>query len=110
MTEARMMMCCFVLLAPTPEEYRVPRVSPGVTASKLFPPLLPSLATPGPPLPYRPLQNARYALSEVQSGVLYLLGLVSGLRRGGRGIPIRLPMSSDSLDDDIWKAATETKT
>ena len=60
MTEARMMMCCFVLLAPTPEEYRVPRVSPGVTASKLFPPLLPSLATPGPPLPYRPLQNARY--------------------------------------------------
>jgi len=56
MTEARMMMCCFVLLAPTPEEYR----APGVIASKLFPPLLPSLATPGPPLPYRPLQNARY--------------------------------------------------
>jgi hypothetical protein len=26
--------CCFVLLVPTPEEYRVPRVSPGVTASK----------------------------------------------------------------------------
>ena len=47
-------MCCFVLLVPTPEEYRVPRVNPGVTASKLFPPLLPSLATPGPPLPYRP--------------------------------------------------------
>ena len=45
---------------PTPEEYRVPRVTPGVTASKLFPPLLPSLATPGPPLPYRPLQKARY--------------------------------------------------
>jgi len=48
--------CCFVLLLPTPEEYRAPRVS----ASKLFPPLLPSLATPGPPLPYRPLQKARY--------------------------------------------------
>jgi len=31
--------CCFVLLIPTPEEYRVPRVNPGVTASKLFPPL-----------------------------------------------------------------------
>ena len=30
--------CCFVLLIPTPEEYRVPRVNPGVTASKLFPP------------------------------------------------------------------------
>ena len=35
-------VCCFVLLLPTPEEYRVPRVNPGVTASKLFPPLLPS--------------------------------------------------------------------
>ena len=35
---------CFVLLVPTPEEYRVPRVNPGVTASQLFPPLLPSLA------------------------------------------------------------------
>ena len=53
-------VCCFVLLKPTPEEYRVPRVNPGVTASKLFPPLLPSLATPGPPLPYRPLQKFRY--------------------------------------------------
>ena len=81
-------MCCFVLLIPTPEEYRVPRVNPGVTASKLFPPLLPSLATPGPPLPYRPLQNIPVLLSEVQSGVQHLLGLISGLRRGGRGIPI----------------------
>ena len=53
-------VCCFVLLIPTPMEYRVPRVNPGVTASKLFPPLLPSLATPGPPLPYRPLQKSRY--------------------------------------------------
>ena len=51
--------CCFVLLVPTPEEYRVPRVNPGVTASKLFPPLLPSLATPGRPLPCRPLQKTR---------------------------------------------------
>ena len=50
-------VCCFVLLVPTPEEYRVPRVAPGVTASKLFSPLLPSLATPGPPLPYRQLQK-----------------------------------------------------
>ena len=81
-------LCCFVLLIPTPEEYRVPRVNPGVTASKLFPPLLPSLATPGPPLPYRPLQNIPVLLSEVQSGVQHLLGLISGLRRGGRGIPI----------------------
>jgi hypothetical protein len=55
-----MCACCFVLLIPTPEESRVPRVNPGVTASKLFPPLLPSLATPGPSLPYRPLQKSRY--------------------------------------------------
>ena len=27
-------------------------------------------------------------LSEVQSGVLHLLGLISGVRRGGKGIPI----------------------
>ena len=27
-------------------------------------------------------------LSEVQSGVLHLLGLISGLRRGGKGIPL----------------------
>ena len=53
-------VCCFVLIEPMPEKYRLPRVSPGVTASKLFSPLLPSLATPGPPLPYRPLQNAWY--------------------------------------------------
>ena len=31
-------VCCFVLLVPTPLMYRVPRVSPGVTARKLFPP------------------------------------------------------------------------
>ena len=78
-------MCCFVLSVPTPEEYWVPRVNPGVTASNLFPPLLPSQATPGPPLPYRPLQKSR---SEVQSGALHLLGLKSGVRRGGKGIPI----------------------
>ena len=30
--------CCFVLLVPTPLVYRVPRVSPGVTAPKPFPP------------------------------------------------------------------------
>ena len=30
------MLLCFI--APTPEEYRVPRVSPGATASKLFVP------------------------------------------------------------------------
>ena len=38
--------------------YRVPRVSPGVTASILRSP--PSRAMPAPPLPYRPLQSARY--------------------------------------------------
>ena len=41
--------CCFVLLIPTPEEYRVPRVNPGVTASKLFPPLqVTPWCAPGP--------------------------------------------------------------
>ena len=51
-------LCCFVLLEPTWMLYRVPRVSPGVTAPILR--SLPSRATPGPPLPYRPLQNAGY--------------------------------------------------
>ena len=51
-------MCCSVLLEPTWMLYRVPRVSPGVTAPILRSP--PSRATPGPPLPYRPLQSARY--------------------------------------------------
>ena len=60
---------CFVLLEPTPEECRVPRVAPGVTASKLFSPLLPSLATPGPPLPYRPLQKSRYYYPRFRAGV-----------------------------------------
>ena len=51
-------VCCFVLLEPTWMLYRVPRVSPGVTAPMLRSP--PSRATPGPPRPYRPLQSARY--------------------------------------------------
>jgi len=54
----KIILCCFVLLEPTWMLYRVPRVSPGVTA----PSSPPSRATPGPPLPYRPLpvQSARY--------------------------------------------------
>ena len=45
----RVCVCCFVLLIPTPEEYRVPRVNPGVTASKLFPPLqVTPWCAPGP--------------------------------------------------------------
>ena len=79
-------VCCFVLLIPTPEEYRVPRVNPGVTASKLFPPLLPSGYAGPSSLQTTPESPA--LLSEVQSGVQHLLGLISGLRRGGRGIPI----------------------
>jgi hypothetical protein len=75
---------CFVLLEPTPKVYRVPRVSPGVSAPKLFPPT--SVAGyAGPSLPYRPLQKS---WSEVQSGALHLLGLKSGVRRGVKGIPI----------------------
>ena len=40
-------VCCFVLLVPTWLLYRVPRVSPGITAPNLR--LLPSLAMPVPP-------------------------------------------------------------
>ena len=81
-------MCCFVLLIPTPEEYRVPRVNPGVTASKLFPPLLPSLATPGPPLPYRPLQKARYYYPRFRVGSSICLASSVGCAEGAGGIPI----------------------
>ena len=80
--------CCFVLLIPTPEEYRVPRVNPGVTASKLFPPLLPSLATPGPPLPYRPLQKARYYYPRFRVGSSICLASSVGCAEGAGGIPI----------------------
>jgi len=51
-------VCCFVLLEPTRMLYRVPRVSPGVTAPIRS---LPSRATPPPPLPYRPLQSLSVA-------------------------------------------------
>ena len=98
--------CCFVLLIPTPEQYRVPRVNPGVTASKLFPPLLPSLATPGPPLPYRPLQKPGTTIRGSEWGPASAWpGLISGpgLRRGGRGIPISSLVSlynNHDHDDD----------
>ena len=81
-------MCCFVLLIPTPEEYRIPRVNPGVTASKLFPPLLPSLATPGPPLPYRPLQKSRYYYPRFRVGSSICLASSVGCAEGAGGIPI----------------------
>jgi len=72
--------CCFVLLIPTPEEYRVPRVNPRVTASKLFPPLLPSLATPGPPLPYRPLQSVPVLLSVINDRDRAMTSAIWGAR------------------------------
>ena len=79
--------CCFVLLEPTPKVYRVPRVSPGVTAPKLFSPT--SVAGyAGPSSSLQTTPEVPVLLSEVQSGVQHLLGLISGLRRGGRGIPI----------------------
>ena len=79
---------CFIfkLLVPTPKVYRVPRVSPEVTASKLFPPTsVAGYAGPSSSLQTTPEVPV---LSEVQSGVLHLLGLISGVRRGGKGIPI----------------------
>ena len=82
-------VCCFVLLIPTPEEYRVPRVNPGVTASKLFPPLLPSLATPGPPLPYRPLQKSRYYYPRFRVGSSICLASSVGCAEGAGESPCR---------------------
>ena len=81
--------CCFVLLIPTPEEYRVPRVSPGVTTSKLFSPLLPSLATPGPSLPYRPLQKARYYYPRFRVRSSICLASSVGCAEGAGGSPFR---------------------
>ena len=88
-------MCCFVLLVPTPEEYRVPRVSPGVTAPKLFPRALLFLTDHS-----RKPGTTMIRGSEWQSGVQHLLGLirVSGLRRGGRGSPCRPWWLSLKLD------------
>ena len=63
-------VCCFVLLEPTPEEYRVPRVSPGVTASKLFSPT--SVAGYGGPSSAVATEVSTYTrnmLSHVSKGV-----------------------------------------
>ena len=61
--------------------YRVPRVSPGVTASKLFSPLLPSLATPGALL-FLTDHSRKPGTQCIQSGVQHLLAAWSrpGLR------------------------------
>ena len=81
--------CCFVLLEPTPKVYRVPavpRVNPGVTAPKLFSPT--SVAGyAGPSSSLQTTTEVPVLLPEVQSGVLHLLGLISGVRRGGRELP-----------------------
>ena len=79
--------CCFVLVVPTPEEYRVPRVNPGVTASKLFLPLLPSLTTPGPPLPDRPLRKSRYYYPRFRVGSSICLASSVGCAEGAGGSP-----------------------
>jgi len=90
-------LLCFIS-TDTGGIYRVPRVSPGVTASKLFPPLLVAGYTgPSSSLQTTPECPVLILLSGVQSGVLHLLGLISGLRRGGRGIP----MSSLVVEMDL---------
>ena len=79
-------MCSFAVLEPTPKVYRVPRVSPGVTAPKLFSPT--SVAGyVGPSASLQTNPEVPVLLSEVQSGVLHLLDLISGVRRGGKGDP-----------------------
>ena len=49
--------------------------------------LLPSLAMPGPPSSLQTTSECPVLLSEVQSLVLNLLGVISGSRRGGKGDP-----------------------
>ena len=65
---------CFVLLIPTPEEYRVPRVNPGVTASKLFPPLLPSLVSHQVEVPVRPSDRLLRGGGAMKGGAARSLG------------------------------------
>ena len=79
--------CCLVLLAPTPKLW-VPRVSPGVTAPKLFPPTSVAGYAGGPPSSLQTTPEVPVLLSEVQSGVMHLLGLITGVRRGGKEDPI----------------------
>ena len=81
--------------------YRVPRVAPGVTAPKLFPPLLPSQATPGPPLPYRPLQKSRYYYPRFRVGSSICLASSVGNAEGEGGSPFR-PWW---LRGDRWESA-----
>ena len=80
-------VCCFVLLVPTRMLYRVPRVSPGVTAPILR--SLPSQTTPGPPSSLQTTPDSPVLLSGGQSGVQYLLGLIRGERREGKESPCR---------------------
>ena len=98
-------VCCFVLLEPTPEEYRVPRVAPGATASKLFPPLLPSLAEPGPPLPYRPLQKFRYrAFKASKAFVCHRCGEAEQAPRGCPG-GTQVNQIRRGIRGKVWHAA-----
>ena len=115
------LVCCFVLLVPTWLLYRVPRVSPGVTAPnlRLLPSLmmnsvfiakatgtairvsgrvsrghphpnrfrlLPSLATPVPPSSLQTTPDVPVLLSEGQSGVQHLLGLIRGVRSRSKAL------------------------
>ena len=75
-------VCCFVLLVPTPRlALRVPRVSQGTPHPNCFR-LLPSLAMPVPPSSLQTTPEVPVLLSEVQSGVLHLLGIILGAPRG----------------------------
>ena len=69
-------VCCFVLLVPM--GHRIQTVSAFTSVAGYAGPSSSLQTTPESPV----------LLSEVQSGVQHLLGLISGLRRGGRGIPI----------------------
>ena len=84
--------CCFVLLIPsllpTPKVYGYrgfPQGSPDPNCFRL----LLSLAKPGPSSSLQTTPEVPILLSEVQSGVLHLLGLMRGVRRGGKGFPFR---------------------
>ena len=72
------------LLVPTPLVYKVPRVSPRVTAPKPFPPTS-AAGYAGPPSSLQTTPDSPALLSEGQSGVQHLLGLIRGVRREGKG-------------------------
>ena len=81
-------MCCFAVLEPTPKVYRVPRVSPGVTAPKLFSPtvLHRGMGTGISPLLFHIMQNVSPGSPYV--GSLFCSGVPETGARVLSGVPV----------------------